>query len=166
MYEKEIKKIKKALSRIDQRSNVEKKISKIVGCVEMINSLLIYSYDPYDQQNTHYLKDYREDLGDELVDRLIEEQKEHFDKNCIIHRNTYTDDEGLSYNSVEETNNDTNKYHVYNIGFYNDITKMDDETQFDVESMSELNELFRDFCKENRIDPNVQIHYIEEVDVA
>ena len=163
MYEKEIERIKNNLPQVEQRSNLEKKISKIIGCVEMINSLLTYSENPYDERSAHYLRGYREELGDEMVDDLIREQKEHFDKNCIIHHNTYTDSEGVSYNSVEE-DDDVDGYHVYNIGFYNDDTKRDDETQFDVKSMSELNELFAIFCKENHIDPNTQIYYIEEVD--
>ncbi len=53
---------------------------------------------------------------------------------------------------------------TYNVGFYNSVDNRDDETQFDVEDMEELHELFRDFCKENDLQSDTQIDYIEQTD--
>lgn len=53
---------------------------------------------------------------------------------------------------------------TYNVGFYNIVDNRDDETQFDVEDMEELHELFRDFCKENDLPSDTQIYYIDQVD--
>lgn len=36
-----------------------------------------------------------------------------------------------------------------NIGFWNNVDNMEDETQFDVERVDELAEVFNDFCDEN-----------------
>lgn len=49
-------------------------------------------------------------------------------------------------------------YKTYNISFGSD----GNEAQFDVRYISELNDLWSDFCKENNLDPN-SVNYIEFV---
>ena len=48
---------------------------------------------------------------------------------------------------------------MYNIGFFNE-DGIHDETQFDAEGLSELCELWKDFCKENGFDTDA-VTYVE-----
>lgn len=54
--------------------------------------------------------------------------------------------------------------HTYNVGFYNCVDNCYDATQFDVESMTELDEVFQIFCLENGMPRNTPIDYIERAD--
>lgn len=79
-------------------------------CREMINSCLVYGDDPFEETEKwwymhgyckrSYMSDYEDTLGKERVRELYEEQKESLSK-ATIHHNVYTDNEGLTYNSVD-----------------------------------------------------------------
>ena len=76
---------------------------------EMINSYLAYQckdekiarnvlyYDDYHNRHYNYLKQYLDELGEERMLELIQEQIN--DIVCVL-QNTFTDNEGLSYNSI------------------------------------------------------------------
>lgn len=66
-------------------------------CRDMINSCLCYGKDP---ENSPYVEKYRKTIGDTRVDELISEQREDFEK-ATVHKNVFTDGEGLSYNAIE-----------------------------------------------------------------
>lgn len=57
---------------------------------------------------------------------------------------------------------------TFRIGFWNNVDKHDDETEFDINSgaldemMHDLYSLWYDFCHENRL-VNTYMDYIEEV---
>lgn len=66
-------------------------------CRGMINSILCYGGEL--SIENRYLKPYVDTLGVAIVNRLIAEQKEDFSKATVL-QNTFTDDEGLSYNTI------------------------------------------------------------------
>lgn len=105
------KEIKQARNTLPARTRVpwaewteeQKQLDRELFCREMINSLLIYhGHDGIKQDNyfgNKYLSEYRDELGDETVDRLCAEQLKDFEK-AVVHKNVGTDGEGLSYNSI------------------------------------------------------------------
>lgn len=52
---------------------------------------------------------------------------------------------------------------THNVGFFNVDDNRDDETQFDVESMDDLYELFKEFCIDNKLPADTPIDYIDYV---
>lgn len=51
---------------------------------------------------------------------------------------------------------------TFNVGFISD-EGLEDETQFDVESVAEIPELFNEFCKENGFNPE-GLMYVERAE--
>lgn len=68
-------------------------------CREMINSILCYDGE-MDVIKNQYLCKYIKELGLETVQRLCNEQIADF-RQAIVMRDTFTDAEGLSYNSIK-----------------------------------------------------------------
>jgi hypothetical protein len=79
-------------------SEKEKKIDRELSCRDMINSILCYD-GKKDVIKNRYLYDYIKELGVDVVQRLIDEQIEDFDKATVL-RGVHTDSEGISYNSI------------------------------------------------------------------
>lgn len=81
--------------------------SEELSCIDMINSILCYQCAGYEdaekvlehEEKSHYnyLAKYVELLGRERVIALIQEQINSIEK---IHKDVYSDDEGVSYNSI------------------------------------------------------------------
>lgn len=79
----------------------------IFDCIDMINSTLAYQCEGYKdgeavlehEENSwrNYLADYVEKLGREKVVALIQEQ---IDSIAGVEHGVFTDDEGLTYNSI------------------------------------------------------------------
>ena len=99
MNDKQLKEAK----RMRQNALERKKLS----CISMIHSVIAYDWNERDngqqmvekelQRKYSYLKDYVEELGMEAVVKYAQECIDQVD---YIKRNTYTDGEGLSYNSI------------------------------------------------------------------
>ena len=72
-----------------------------LACIDMLHSIL--TYDSYatleDLMKDEYLKSYIKELGYDKVAELAAGEMEEF-KNASINQGVYTDDEGLTYNSV------------------------------------------------------------------
>lgn len=70
---------------------------------EMIESVWCYGFNCY---NSDYIKDYFKNgrLSEKRVWEIVEEQLNYLENNCIIVKNVYTDNEGLTYNSIIEKN--------------------------------------------------------------
>lgn len=86
-----------------------KKKRKELDCVDMINSILAYNCMGYQNANDvlryeeeesykNYLKDYVDVLGRDRVLELIQGQ---IDSISYVKTDVFTDDEGLSYNSIQ-----------------------------------------------------------------
>lgn len=81
--------------------------SEELYCISMINSILCYSCEGYDdaekvmehEENSYhnYLEDYVRQFGRDKVIALIQEQIDSID---YIKHNVHTDSEGVSYNSI------------------------------------------------------------------
>lgn len=90
-------------------SEEDKRRFEEIRCIEMINSCLAYGDDPYKVHDKWwyghgyckrtYMSDYEDKLGVEAVKKLVEQQREEFSKATIL-KNTHTDSEGVSYNTV------------------------------------------------------------------
>lgn len=70
----------------------------MASCADMIESFLAYEQDDF--MTSKYAKPYIKELGYEVVNTLWVIMNRYFEKNCYIKHNTYTDCEGLSYNSL------------------------------------------------------------------
>lgn len=103
MTDKQIKLVRKHLPPRTQVSwnewtEEEKLISRELDCRDIINSILCYDGVDNVLQNI-YLQKYIDELGLNIVVRLVEEQISDFEK-AIVKRNIHTDSEGISYNSI------------------------------------------------------------------
>lgn len=110
MTRKEIELAQKSLPRRVEWANwteEQRKLSRELDCREMINSCLCY-HDInafWEECPWRYGKDksyaapYVRDLGVERVLEICKEQERDFSK-ARVYKNTYTDSEGLSYNSI------------------------------------------------------------------
>lgn len=67
-------------------------------CYEMVNSCLIYGYS----LDCKYITPYYKTIGEKRTKEICEEQKEYFKNHVKIIENSYTDCEGLTYNSIVE----------------------------------------------------------------
>lgn len=75
---------------------------KIEALKRMMRSCYAYEslyVDSYDY-NTYILK-YKHILGKELFDKTWNDHKKYLEDTYIVSRNTFTDSEGLTYNSLE-----------------------------------------------------------------
>lgn len=102
MTKKEIEKVKASLPKWDEQNEEEKKLDRELDCREMINSILIYGYlnstidGIYEDK---YLRNYKKDISEDRIKELIKEQQDDLKKSKIFD-DVYTDDEGVTYNSV------------------------------------------------------------------
>lgn len=85
----------------------EKNLSEELSCREMINSCLCYDgiqsfWDECDWRigDKSYAAPYIKKLGASRVRELVAEQTIDFER-ATIHLNVFTDDEGLTYNSIQ-----------------------------------------------------------------
>lgn len=103
MTRKEMDKLKKSLPKWENGkppvyTYEQKLLREKISCIDMIDSILIYNGSKGIFDN-RYLKDYIEELGLKTVAELIIGQVEDMSKSTIL-RSVYTDNEGLSYNSI------------------------------------------------------------------
>jgi hypothetical protein len=84
----------------------QKKINRELSCIDMINSILAYNWFGEDAEwvmqyeekaYKNYLAEYVELFGRDKVVELIQAQIDSIDN---IKRRVYTDNEGVSYNSI------------------------------------------------------------------
>lgn len=111
MTDKEMKKVKDSLPEWDKQNEAEKKLDRELACREMINSILIYGYldNTIDEiYEDKYLRNYKKDISEERIKELIKEQQEDL-KKSKINNSVYTDDEGVTYNSVSWYDEDEEK---------------------------------------------------------
>lgn len=81
-------------------TRAQKKLDRELACREMINSILIYGGKPRSEYNKRYMDDYRKQLGEKRVEKLIQEQEADFAK-AEVRCGVYTDHEGCTYNSCK-----------------------------------------------------------------
>lgn len=91
----------------DQFNAFMKEETKI-NTIEMIHSILTYA-DPENWTTDYvmsnkYMKKYIEELGEDVVSDIVNQEVEEYKNNAIIDRDTYTDSEGVTYNSVRFKN--------------------------------------------------------------
>lgn len=101
MNRKQLNSMKEQLPSLSEYSNwtkEQKYIDKVIRCVEMINSCIVYGTDFL---NSHYSNSYIEELGYEKVKELYFEQIDYF-KTCTILSNVHIDEENVCYSSVVE----------------------------------------------------------------
>ena len=101
MTRKEVEAVKEKELWITDRSNWNKKQQRIdaeLSCIEMIDSIICYGSCDYDYViNNRYLESYIDELGLDKVKELVKGQ---IDEKPYIKRDVYTDNEGLTYNSL------------------------------------------------------------------
>lgn len=103
MTDKQLKKLKDTLPKWQNGkppvyTYEQKMLREKIFCIDMINSILVYDGSK-DILNNRYLKDHIDTLGLKTVAELVIEQVEDLSKATIL-RGVYTDNEGLSYNSI------------------------------------------------------------------
>lgn len=90
-------------SRMDAKEgSLAKRLWRISDCLDMIESHL--AYNDYDFLDNRYAQNYIKDLGYDTVEELWVMAKKYFDENCYVEVGTYTDCEGLTYNSLIDRN--------------------------------------------------------------
>ena len=91
----------------DQFNAFMKEEAKI-NTIEMIHSILTYTDPDYwtvdNVMSNKYMKKYIEELGEDVVSDIVNQEVEEYKNNAIIDRDTYTDSEGVTYNSVRFKN--------------------------------------------------------------
>ena len=100
MTNKEIQALKPQAYR--NADNKDFRLMHELFCREMINSCLVYGEMYYFYQNGtwgRYAQDYLKELGEATVLRLIDEQRNDFEK-AEIRPYVYTDFEGVTYSSI------------------------------------------------------------------
>ena len=78
-------------------------MDRIESCYEMVSSLYAYHWfhRPKDVLTSHYIEDYVDELGEEIVVQIAEQVVESVD---YIEHDVFTDSEDCSYNSVKYKN--------------------------------------------------------------
>ncbi len=79
-----------------------------IRAIEMIHSILTYA-EPENWTTDYimsnkYMKRYIEELGEDAVVELANQEIEEYKNNAIVDKDTYTDSEGVTYNSVRFKN--------------------------------------------------------------
>lgn len=85
----------------------QKLVRNKLDCLQMIDSNLIYGGQFWQKQNKwdgyySYADAYINKIGEENVRELYDARKDYFCNHVQIHANVYTDNEGVSYSSIEE----------------------------------------------------------------
>lgn len=79
-----------------------------IRAIEMIHSILTYTDPEYWTtdyvMSNKYMKKYIEELGEDVVSDIVNQEIEEYKNNAIIDKDTYTDSEGVTYNSVRFKN--------------------------------------------------------------
>ena len=102
MTKKQIDKQRKKLPTLPYTDEL-KQLENELDCREMINSILVYGNVDSDIDNIYnnkFLTDYRDTLSEDRIKKLIKEQQDDLKKSKII-SDSYTDSEGVTYNSVD-----------------------------------------------------------------
>lgn len=86
--------------------NVDIKTTHECRCKLMMRS--IYAYEQLSKNNTS-LKIYKEKLGENVFNEVYDEYSKFLYENFTIEKNTYTDSEGCSYNSLIRKEHETSK---------------------------------------------------------
>jgi hypothetical protein len=81
----------------DKKEIIEKK--EIRWLKRMMSSC--YAYDGLSKDNT-YVSKYKDILGEELFNKVYDEEHKNLRDNYKIIRNVHKDHEGLTYNSLEK----------------------------------------------------------------
>jgi|688.fasta_scaffold2075636_1 hypothetical protein len=69
----------------------------------MINSCFTYGgYEKGSHNFKQYIEKYRNQLGEQVFEEVYAEQVKYLTEKCEVIHNTFTDSEGLSYNSLIE----------------------------------------------------------------
>lgn len=91
----------------DQFNAFMKEEAKI-NTIEMIHSILTYTDPDYwtvdNVMSNKYMKKYIEELGEDVVSDIVNQEVEEYKNNAIVDKDTYTDSEGVTYNSVRFKN--------------------------------------------------------------
>ena len=79
-----------------------KALEKIYEEVEFMKSMMksVFVYDSVLSKQNSYLIKYKKTLGEELYNDVFDEDKEYLTKNYSVVEGTYTDCEGVTYNSL------------------------------------------------------------------
>ena len=79
-----------------------KALEKIYEEVEFMKSMMksVFVYDSVLSKQNPYLIKYKKTLGEELYNDVFDEYKEYLNKNYNVVEATYTDCEGVTYNSL------------------------------------------------------------------
>jgi len=79
-----------------------KALEKIYEEVEFMKSMMksVFVYDSVLSKQNSYLIKYKKTLGEELYNDVFDEYKEYLNKNYNVVEATYTDCEGVTYNSL------------------------------------------------------------------
>ena len=79
-----------------------KALEKIYEEVEFMKSMMksVFVYDSVLSKQNSYLIKYKKTLGEELYNDVFDEYKEYLNKNFKVAEGTYTDSEGVTYNSL------------------------------------------------------------------
>ena len=79
-----------------------KALEKIYEEVEFMKSMMksVFVYDSILSKQNSYLIKYKKTLGEELYNDVFDEYKEYLTKNYNVVEATYTDCEGVTYNSL------------------------------------------------------------------
>lgn len=88
-------------------TDAQKLIRHKLDCIAMIDSNLIYGDRFWQKQNKgdgyrSHADTYINKIGEENVRELYDARKNYFRNHVKIHNNVYTDNEGVSYSSIEE----------------------------------------------------------------
>lgn len=111
MSTKEIDRIKSELNMFQDKTEEQKQLYQEMCLRSMIMSCLIYGEDIFtsvcinacsEYYHRPYADEYIDKLGYDRVMEIYNNQKEYFDTKCIVHKNVYTDSEGVTYNSLVE----------------------------------------------------------------
>ena len=111
MTQKQMDAIKATLPRFNEpRTAEQKRIGTELACRDMINSCLVYNGEKFGREHFFndrpwsnadiYADEYIKELGAERVNEIFEEQLADF-RNAIVYRGVFTDDEGVTYNSIK-----------------------------------------------------------------
>lgn len=75
-----------------------------ISCISMIHSILTYSprskWTVEDVMSDYYMEDHIKTLGEERVKELVQQEVDEYIKNAVVEPATYTDSEGVTYNTV------------------------------------------------------------------
>lgn len=111
MSTKEIDRIKSELNMFQDMIEEQEQLYQEMCLRSMIMSCLIYGKNIFTSvcinacskyYHRPYAEKYIDILGYDRVKEIYNDQKKYFDTKCIVHKNVYTDCEGVTYNSLVE----------------------------------------------------------------